>query len=176
MHINRRWLARVPGIGAVAAGVIAASACGSLVPITAFAPPTPTPACSKPGPVNQTDSFSDSAPLFSLSGGLQYGDLRVGCGALASRGKNVAVEYTGWLQQAGQKFDSSRGPGRQPFVFPVGLGQVIPGFDQGVLGMHVGGKRRLVIPPALGYGASGFPPVIPPNATLVFDVELIAVQ
>jgi len=109
--------------------------------------------------------------------GLQYEDTVVGSGAEAVMGNFVAVHYTGWLFDngvAGTKFDSSKDRG-QPFRFPLGGGQVIRGWDEGVAGMKVGGTRRLVIPPALGYGARGAGGVIPPNATLLFDVELLGV-
>jgi len=107
-------------------------------------------------------------------------DLRVGTGTEATAGRTITVNYTGWLYAAGAadnkgtQFDSS--VGRAPFSFVLGRGQVIAGWDQGVAGMRVGGQRRLVIPPSLAYGSAGSPPVIPPNATLVFDVELLTVQ
>ncbi len=107
-------------------------------------------------------------------------DLVQGTGAAAAAGQLVTVHYTGWLhdpsapEAKGRKFDSSRDRG-QPFQFQLGAGHVIAGWDLGVLGMQVGGQRRLTIPPELGYGARGAGGVIPPNATLVFDVELLAV-
>ena len=109
--------------------------------------------------------------------GLQYIDTKVGSGATGA-GKTATVHYTGWLYQNGQKgrkFDSSVDRG-QPFSFPVGGGQVIKGWDEGVASMKVGGKRTLIIPPSLGYGARGAGGVIPPNATLMFDIELLAVR
>jgi FKBP-type peptidyl-prolyl cis-trans isomerase len=108
-----------------------------------------------------------------VAGKLQVEDVVVGTGAEASQGKVVSVHYTGWLTD-GKKFDSSKDRG-QPFQFPLGGGQVIQGWDQGVQGMKVGGKRKLTIPPELGYGAQGAGGVIPPNATLVFEVELLGV-
>ncbi len=116
--------------------------------------------------------------LIMTSSGLQYEELTVGDGEEAAAGHYVSVHYTGWLQNAdgsnGEKFDSSHDRD-EPFEFSLGAGQVIQGWDQGVQGMKVGGKRRLVIPSALGYGARGAGGVIPPHATLIFDVELLGV-
>jgi FKBP-type peptidyl-prolyl cis-trans isomerase FkpA len=106
--------------------------------------------------------------------GLIYEELAVGGGAVARAGSDVLVHYTGWLTN-GTKFDSSLDR-REPFGFALGRGQVISGWDEGVEGMRVGGRRKLTIPPALGYGAFGAGGVIPPNATLVFEVELLAVD
>ncbi len=105
---------------------------------------------------------------------LQVEDLKEGTGVEATPGKTVTVHYVGTLTN-GQKFDSSRDRG-QGFTFPLGAGRVIQGWDKGVAGMKVGGTRKLTIPPEMGYGARGFPPVIPPNATLVFEVELLDVR
>jgi len=108
-------------------------------------------------------------------------DVKVGTGAEATPGRRVQVHYTGWLydegraDHKGRKFDSSRDR-NDPFAFRLGGGEVIPGWDQGVAGMRVGGQRTLTIPPVLGYGSQGAGGVIPPNATLVFDVELLAVN
>ena len=104
---------------------------------------------------------------------LQIDDIKVGTGAEAKAGQKVSVHYVGTLTD-GSKFDSSRDRG-QGFDFKLGAGQVIKGWDQGVAGMKVGGVRKLTVPPELGYGARGFPPVIPPNATLVFEVELLGI-
>src|SRR5437016_11883752 len=106
--------------------------------------------------------------------GLTYGGLVEGTGDAAKMGATVSVHYTGWLTD-GKKFDSSKDRG-QPFKFPLGRGQVIRGWDDGVQGMKVGGKRKLTIPPELGYGAQGAGGVIPPTATLVFEVELLGVR
>jgi len=109
-----------------------------------------------------------------LAGKLEIEDVVVRTGGEAVKGKLVSVHYTGWLTD-GKKFDSSKDRG-QPFQFPLGRGQVIRGWDDGVQGMKVGGKRKLTIPPDLGYGAQGAGGVIPPNATLVFEVELLGVR
>jgi FKBP-type peptidyl-prolyl cis-trans isomerase FkpA len=110
--------------------------------------------------------------------GLQYEDINVGEGAEAAGGAHVTVHYTGWLQNddgsAGSKFDSSKDR-NEPFSFPLGAGHVIKGWDEGVQGMKIGGVRMLTIPAALGYGARGAGGVIPPNATLIFEVELLGV-
>jgi peptidylprolyl isomerase len=106
--------------------------------------------------------------------GLRYVDEAVGDGDAPEKGKKVRVHYTGTLTN-GKKFDSSRDRG-QPFEFTIGIGQVIKGWDEGVMSMKVGGKRQLMIPPELGYGARGAPPAIPPNAELIFDVELLGIS
>ncbi|RNC68917.1 MAG: FKBP-type peptidyl-prolyl cis-trans isomerase [Desulfuromonadales bacterium] len=103
--------------------------------------------------------------------GLSYVDLVVGTGYAPVPGKPVKVHYTGWLEN-GTKFDSSVDR-NEPFVFTLGVGEVIPGWDEGVKSMKTGGKRRLIVPPQLGYGAAGAGGVIPPNATLIFEVELL---
>ena len=110
----------------------------------------------------------------TTASGLVIEDLEVGSGAAAQKGQMVSVHYTGWLTD-GRKFDSSKDR-NDPFNFPLGAGHVIRGWDEGVQGMQVGGKRKLTIPPALGYGARGAGGVIPPNATLVFEVELLQVM
>ena len=106
--------------------------------------------------------------------GLKYEDLVEGDGDVAEAGKTVSVHYTGWLTD-GSKFDSSKDR-NMPFEFPLGAGHVIRGWDEGVQGMKIGGTRKLTIPPQLGYGAAGAGGVIPPNATLVFEVELLAIN
>ena len=111
----------------------------------------------------------------TTASGLQYEDTVIGSGAAAQAGNKVKVHYTGWLYNdgvQGAKFDSSKDRG-QPFEFSLGAGQVIKGWDEGVQGMAVGGTRRLVIPSALGYGARGAGGVIPPNATLLFEVDFL---
>jgi FKBP-type peptidyl-prolyl cis-trans isomerase FkpA len=116
--------------------------------------------------------------MIMTASGLQYEDLSVGDGEEAKAGDYVSVHYTGWIQNpdgtAGEKFDSSHDRD-QPFEFDLGEGQVIKGWDQGVQGMKIGGKRKLIIPSDLGYGAYGAGGVIPPHATLIFDVELLGV-
>lgn len=119
------------------------------------------------------DDFQVAGTPVDAGGGLQYIEIEEGAGEVAQAGRTVSVHYTGWLTD-GRKFDSSRDRG-QPFQFNLGGGQVIRGWDQGVAGMRVGGRRRLVIPPELGYGSRGVGP-IPPGATLLFNVELLGVR
>lgn len=116
--------------------------------------------------------------VIEMPDGLKYTDNKIGDGAVATAGSKVSVHYTGWLDKdgaKGAKFDSSLDRG-QPFDFTLGAHQVIAGWDEGVAGMKVGGERTLIIPPELGYGARGAGGVIPPNATLIFDVQLLKVQ
>lgn len=142
------------------------------------------PACSQKEPKGggeqpvaaQAPQAGQAAPagMITTPSGLAYQDLVPGSGPSPTAGKLVRVHYTGWLQD-GTKFDSSLDSGK-PFEFPIGVGQVIPGWDEGVMTMKVGGKRKLVIPPQLGYGSAGAGGVIPPNATLTFEVILLDVQ
>jgi FKBP-type peptidyl-prolyl cis-trans isomerase len=112
--------------------------------------------------------------VINTESGLQYEDLKEGAGAAAKKGDRVSVHYTGWLKD-GTKFDSSLDAGT-PFTFPLGAGRVIKGWDEGVAGMKPGGKRKLIIPADLAYGRSGYPPVIPGNAELTFEVELLEIK
>jgi len=127
-------------------------------------------------PLGRADAAANQ--VIEMPNGLKYTDTKTGDGATATAGNKVSVHYTGWLYNngaKGAKFDSSVDRG-QPFQFTLGAHQVIAGWDEGVAGMKVGGKRTLIIPPELGYGARGAGGVIPPNATLMFDVELLGVQ
>ena len=127
-------------------------------------------------PLGRVDAATNQ--VIEMPNGLKYTDTKTGDGATATPGNKVSVHYTGWLYNngaKGTKFDSSVDRG-QPFQFTLGAHQVIAGWDEGVAGMKVGGKRTLIIPPELGYGARGAGGVIPPNATLMFDVELLGVQ
>jgi FKBP-type peptidyl-prolyl cis-trans isomerase FkpA len=127
-------------------------------------------------PLGRVDAANNQ--VVEMPNGLKYTDTKTGDGAAATPGNKVSVHYTGWLYNngaKGTKFDSSVDRG-QPFQFTLGAHQVIAGWDEGVAGMKVGGKRTLIIPPELGYGARGAGGVIPPNATLMFDVELLGVQ
>ena len=117
---------------------------------------------------------SPTTEVVTTASGLRYQDLKFGAGEPASVGQDVTVHYTGWLKN-GKKFDSSVDRGK-PFTFTLGAGMVIKGWDEGVAGMKVGGQRTLVIPPHLGYGERGAGGAIPPNATLLFDVELLEVK
>jgi FKBP-type peptidyl-prolyl cis-trans isomerase len=128
--------------------------------------PTHKPAAS--GPTKVTGEPTKTAS------GLEYWDIKVGTGPVAQTGQQVKVDYTGWLTN-GKKFDSSVGTGR-PFDFKLGAGNVIKGWDEGIVGMKVGGKRQLRIPPDLAYGEKGYPGAIPANSTLIFDVQLVDVK
>jgi FKBP-type peptidyl-prolyl cis-trans isomerase len=128
--------------------------------------PASPPAVSGPTKVTGNPTKTDS--------GLEFWDIKVGTGATSVAGHTVKVHYTGWLT-TGKKFDTSVGTGK-PFEFKLGAGEVIKGWDEGVAGMKVGGKRQLRIPPELAYGDQGSPGTIPPNATLIFDVLLVAVE
>jgi peptidylprolyl isomerase len=163
----RRYLAIVPA--ALLAGLILI-ACGGGGENEEATPGT-TPAVT---PATEGGPPTVSAEATVTASGLQIIDIEVGSGEEASAGQTVVVHYTGWLAD-GTKFDSSVDRG-QPFSFSLGAGQVIPGWDEGVVGMKVGGERRLIIPPDLAYGAQGRPPVIPANAELTFDVELLSIQ
>ena len=173
--------------------VVLASICGTVLPIAcrsqhgadsakaaqaASADTTAPPAAAPTSPAGGAITFAPSlgvnlAAMTKTTSGLAYRDAKVGSGAAAKAGQTVCVHYTGWLPD-GSKFDSSRDR-NEPFKFRLGAGQVIRGWDEGVAGMRVGGRRLLVIPPDLAYGATGSDP-IPPNATLVFDVVLLGVQ
>jgi peptidylprolyl isomerase len=122
----------------------------------------------------RTAKRASAAKMVKTASGLQYVDLVKGKGPMPKRGQTVKVHYTGWLK-SGKKFDSSRDRA-QPFDFVLGQGMVIPGWDEGVATMRVGGRRKLVIPSKLGYGPFGYPPTIPGDATLTFDVELLGAQ
>jgi peptidylprolyl isomerase len=130
------------------------------------------------GATIMTDSSDAQPKPVTTSSGLQMIDTQAGTGASPKQGQTAVVHYTGWLNDngaKGKKFDSSVDRGK-PFEFPVGMRRVIPGWDEGVATMKVGGKRTLIVPPALGYGAQGAGGVIPPNATLIFDVELLDIK
>jgi peptidylprolyl isomerase len=139
---------------------------GSVTPFSTPTPSGPTPTDAPPGPPEVTGE------TVTTDTGLQYIDMLVGTGAAPAEADSVEVWYTGWLQSDGTKFDSSVDRGA-PSTFQVG--GVVPGFREGLLGMQEGGQRRLIIPPELGYGEAGNPPTIPPNSTLIFDVELVRV-
>jgi FKBP-type peptidyl-prolyl cis-trans isomerase len=132
-----------------------------------------TPLFGWGGTMAANEKGSNAGETVTASG-LKYVDQVVGAGDVAVAGKTVSVHYTGWLEN-GKKFDSSVDRG-QPFSFPLGAGRVIKGWDEGVQGMKIGGKRKLTIPSDLGYGSRGAGGVIPPNATLIFDVELLGVH
>jgi FKBP-type peptidyl-prolyl cis-trans isomerase len=159
---------------AAAGGTTAAvSGCGALVAVTH---PTPTPLhCAKAQPSIPDDVFATSVALQPAANGLRFGDIKVGSGPVAQVGQVVTLQYTGWFQ-SGCEFDTSRVSGHVPLQFQLGGGQIIPGLEFGAVGMKVGGKRRLEIPPGLAFGAAGRPPLVPPNATLIMNIELVSVR
>jgi len=131
---------------------------------------TPTPSA---GPATPPPITTGGTPT-KLADGLEYLDIKTGKGTAATTGSAVSVQYTGWLASNGQKFDSSYDHGGQPFTLTLGQHQVIPGWEEGIVGMKPGGTRRMLIPPALAYGAQGSGSAIPPNSTLIFDVTMIS--
>ena len=152
-----------------------AGGCATAATSCPVAGPTPPAAsnpqgCTNPGS-GRTDDFHQAVALSKLPDGLQVGDIKVGTGPAVKQGQTLAVAYTGWLQN-GTLFDSSRTPGRQPFPITLGAHGAIAGFEEAVSTMNVGGIRRAVIPPQLGYGATANGP-IPANSTLIFDLEVL---
>ena len=145
---------------------------GAIILVTAVA--VAQTAAAKPKTPNTNAPTKVTGDGVKTDSGLQYWEIRVGPGEVAKEGSHVRVHYTGWLT-TGKKFDSSVDAGK-PFDFTIGNGEVIKGWEEGVAGMKVGGKRQLRIPPELAYGAAGSPPTIPPNATLIFDIQLLGVQ
>ena len=157
------WYSKAPALAALTAAVVIGGCGGSGTPTTASTPAT----AQLPG-----------SAMTTTASGLQFTDSTIGTGAMPQSGQTCVMHYTGWLYENGvkvKKFDSSLDRG-QPFEFSIGRKQVIGGWDEGVASMRVGGKRTLIIPPALGYGARGAGGAIPPNATLMFDVELLGVK
>lgn len=163
---------------------VALAACGYSDPYAS----TPAIANESPGPSAPVspspgaDDFNEGAglPVITFPDGLKYIDLKVGTGDVAKVGDNITVQYTGWLSPSGKMFDTSRQPGRGSFTVQIGRGQVIEGWDEGIPGMKVGGRRKLIIPGSLAYKSKGQTDpqtgavIIPPNATLVFTVELVS--
>jgi FKBP-type peptidyl-prolyl cis-trans isomerase len=142
------------------------------------ATPAKAPEAAKPAMAAVAAAATPARKIVTTASGLKYDDVKVGAGAEAKAGQNVSVHYTGWLwvdNKRGSKFDSSKDRG-QPFDFPLGGGRVIKGWDEGVQGMKIGGTRILTIPPSIGYGDRGAGNVIPPGATLQFEVELLGVK
>jgi len=157
-------------------GALLVVAVSATLTATAFAagPDSPDPSAKAAASAKAAGGKSGAAKVVSLPSGLKYTDLEVGTGAEFKTGMLVLVDYEAWLAD-GTKFDSSYDR-REPYNFKIGAGQVIQGWDEGVVGMKVGGKRKLTIPPSLGYGEAGAPPRIPPNATLTFEVKALAAQ
>jgi len=153
---------------------VAAVAVAFVVVGASLLQPAAVEAAGPSSPSAKSKSSDAELKYVKKDSGLKYADLEVGTGAEFKSGMLVLVNYEAWLED-GTKFDSSYNR-REPFSFKIGAGQVIQGWEDGVIGMKVGGKRRLIIPPALGYGEAGAPPRIPPNATLTFEVKALAAQ
>jgi FKBP-type peptidyl-prolyl cis-trans isomerase len=155
--------------------ILAVTMLALVSPVVAQTAPAHKPAAHKAAakPATTGPTKVTGAPTKTASG-LEYWDIKVGTGAVAQSGEHVKVDYTGWLTN-GKKFDSSVGTGH-PFDFMLGASQVIKGWDEGVAGMKVGGKRQLRIPPDLAYGKAGYSTLIPPDSTLIFDVRLVDVK
>jgi FKBP-type peptidyl-prolyl cis-trans isomerase len=161
-------------VGATALGILTLSGCGSLVEVSSHITPVP-PNCATPRPVTATDSFATPVALQTAASGLQTGDISLGCGPAAGTTGTVHVQFTVWLQN-GTRVITTRGPGQPPNPLALGDPQTLAFWRVGVPGMRVGGTRRLVVPPSLGFGAAGNSSAgVPPNTTLVIDVELVSV-
>jgi FKBP-type peptidyl-prolyl cis-trans isomerase FkpA len=166
--------------------LLAIAACGYPDPYAgggAVANESPAPSASASAPTGADDfNTCNTISAVTYPDGLKVGDIKVGTGDAAKTGESAEVQYTGWLQSSGSMFDSSRQPGRTTFSFQIGASQVIPGWDEGIPGLKVGGKRCLRIPAPLAYGTQGQTNpqtgavTIPPNATLVFEIELISLK
>jgi len=158
-------------IGVVALAGALAAGCAQEEPTTEAPQTEPTEEVAPP--VEETPAAAPEGTTEDVTE-LKIEDIEEGKGRAAKDGDTVSVDYTGWLTN-GEKFDSSKDSG-QPFSFTIGAGEVISGWDEGVAGMKVGGVRKLTVPPDMGYGPNGYPPVIPPNATLVFEIELLSIN
>ena len=159
--------------GSAVSWIFVACSCAASLALPARADEKTTPAVPAAAAAGKKESKMKTTPS-----GLQYEDTQEGTGASPKTGQTCVMHYTGWLWEngaKGRKFDSSLDRG-QPFEFPLGQGRVIKGWDEGVATVKIGGKRTLLIPPGLGYGARGAGGVIPPNATLLFEVELLGVK
>ncbi len=169
-------------LGLLVGALLALAACGYADPYSSNGPvANESPVYQSPSPGIDDFHAGDGMPAITYPDGLKVIDLKKGTGAIAQTGDSVVVEYSGWLTD-GTLFDSTRSRNNQPFPFTIGQGQVIAGWEEGVPGMAAGGQRKLIIPPALAYGSQGSQDpntgaqIIPPNATLVFEIELLSVQ